>query len=155
MGTALHALVVRGSPTDAGRIASSLRRDGYEPLLERVETEAQFLAALEQPGWDVVLVHSTIPHVCLVRIIQLLRERDLDPPVVVISSGGDEEEVVSAMKAGAHECVPRSNLGRLPGVVEKELREATARQCRREAERERGDADVRYRGLTEEIPALT
>lgn len=155
MGTPLRALVVGRSAGDARCVVNELGRGGYEPLIQRVEKETEFIGALDRQGWDVVFVHSALPHAGLARMVRLLRERDLDPPVIVISTRADEEEVVSAMKAGAHDCVSRANLGRLPGVVEEELRQAEARRSRREAERGRGEADDKYRNLTEGIPALT
>ena len=153
MATALRALIVRGSPGDLGRIVSSLRRAGYDPLAERVETESDFLAALDRT-WDVILVHSILPHAGLVRMLPLLRESDLRVPVIVITPRSDEEEVVSAIKAGASYCLSRMNLDRLPGVVEEELRRA-AISPPPPADPSGRESDERYRELTDGIPALT
>jgi len=47
MGSPLHVLMVEDSARDAALLIRELRRAGYEPTSERVETPEAMLAALE------------------------------------------------------------------------------------------------------------
>ncbi len=47
MGTPLRVLIVEDSPDDVLLVVRELRRGGYEPTYERVETEEDLRRALE------------------------------------------------------------------------------------------------------------
>ena len=52
MATALRALIVKGSPGDAGRIVAALRRGGYDPFTERVTKGRETLYRARFVGLD-------------------------------------------------------------------------------------------------------
>lgn len=153
--TAVAVLVVRGSPEDAQRVEHELRRGWYEPSILNVQTEGGLVSALEERGWDMVIVFSAHPHTTLREVVRMLRERAIDPPVIAITSSVADEAVVSAVKAGAHDCLFRTDLKRLSASAERELAEAERRKATSEAETERDQVEERYRTLIDEIPALT
>jgi diguanylate cyclase (GGDEF)-like protein/PAS domain S-box-containing protein len=153
--TLATVLVVRASPEDLHRVEQELRRGGFEPSLLNVQTEGGLVAALEERGWDLVLVFSAHPHSTLREVVRLLRERDFDPALIAITPSLADEAVVTAIKAGAQDCLFKSDLKRLPAAVERELAEAARRRTAGDAERQRQQAEQRYRTLLEEIPAIT
>ena len=153
--TAVAVLLVRASPEEAQRVDHELRRGWYEPSILNVQTEGGLEAALEERGWDLVVVLSAHPHSTLREVVRLLRERRLDPAVIAITSSLADEAVVSAVKAGAHDCLFKSDLKRLAAACERELTEAEQRRAAGEAGRGREQAEERYRALIDEIPALT
>ena len=153
--TAVAVLVVRASQEDVQRVEHELRRGGYEPSLLNVQTEGGLVAALEERGWDLVLVYSTHPHATLREVMRLLREREIDPAVIALTSSLADEAVVTAVKLGAHDCLFKTDLRRLSAAAERELAEAARRHAAAEAERQREQAEQRYRALMDEIPALT
>ena len=155
MKTVATVLVVRASPEDLHRAEQELRRGGFEPSLLNVQTEGGLMAALEERGWDLVLVFTAHPHTTLLEVVRLLHERDFDPAVIAITPSLVDEAGVTAIKAGAHDCIFKSDLKRLGAAVERELAEAARRHAASEAERLRQQAEQRYRTLLEEIPALT
>lgn len=57
----------------------------------------------------------------------------LDLPFIIVSGTIGEETAVAAMKAGAHDFIPKDKLARLVPAIERELREADMRRERREA----------------------
>src|SRR5262245_10200865 len=152
---AVAVLVVRASAEDVQRVEHELRRGGYEPSVLNVQTEGGLVAALEERGWDLVLVYSAHPHSTLREVVRLLREREIDPAVVAITPSLADEAVVSAVKLGAHDCLFKSDLRRLSGAAERELAEAARRRTASETERQRQQAEQRYKALIDEIPALT
>jgi len=153
--TAVAVLVVRASPDEAQRVEHELRRGWYEPSVLNVQTEGGLASALEERGWDLVVVFSAHPHTTLREVVRMLRERRIDPALIAITPSLADEAVVSAVKAGAHDCLFKTDLKRLPAAAERELAEAERRRGTTEMERERDTAEQRYRALIDEIPALT
>ncbi len=142
MKTPLRVLVVEDSEFDARMLVTILRKGGYEPVFERVETEAAMRAALDAQPWDIVLADYNLPEFSAPAALQLLQGKNLDLPFIIISGGIGEDTAVAAMKAGAHDYLMKGNLARLVPAVERELREAAHRAARRESE-------LRYRLLWE------
>src|SRR5262245_891170 len=130
----LNVLVVEDSEVDAELILAELRRGGYEPIYERVETGATMNAALARKAWDIVLADYTLPHFSAPAALRLVKDRGLDIPFVVVSGSIGEETAVAAMKAGAHDYFFKGHLRRLVPAVEREVREAGDRGTRRRLE---------------------
>jgi CheY-like chemotaxis protein len=61
MGAPLKVLLVEDSEDDALLLQRELRRGGYEPLCERVDTAAAMEAALEERTWDIVISDHSMP----------------------------------------------------------------------------------------------
>jgi signal transduction histidine kinase len=134
MGRPLRVLIIEDSDDDAILVVRELRRGGYEPLTERVETAAATAAALERLPWDVVLADYSLPSFGAPAALALLKQGGLDVPFIVVSGSVGEEIAVAAMKAGAHDYFRKDNLARLVPAIERELREAAGRRERRRAE---------------------
>ncbi|MET0620761.1 MAG: EAL domain-containing protein [Thermoanaerobaculia bacterium] len=135
MSVPVRALVVDDSPSNAGLLLEELRRGGFEPMLERVDTRAAFEAALAAESWDVVLSEISVASLEAIDALSLLKERDIDVPFLIVSETLGEETAIRAMKAGAQNCIPRASLVRLCPILERELREAQLRRERRTAQR--------------------
>jgi PAS domain S-box-containing protein len=129
----LRILILEDQPADAELMLRALRRAGYEPEWKRVETESDYLAALDQ-GWEIILADYRLPQFTGLRALELLRGRGLDVPFILVSATLGEEKAVAALKAGASDYVMKDNLARLAPAVERELREAEMRRQRKQAE---------------------
>ncbi len=149
MKTPLRVLVVEDSEFDARMLVTVLRKGGYEPVSERVETAEAMGAALDAKPWDIVLADYNLPEFSAPAALQLLQGKKLDLPFIIISGGIGEDIAVAAMKAGAHDYLMKGNLARLVPAVERELREAAHRTARRSAEQAVRDSELRYRLLWE------
>src|SRR5262245_3272578 len=137
---------------DAHRVAEELRAGGYETFLRRVVSGSEFRSALAAP-WDIVV--SDLPRFSVFEVPQTLRKAGVDVPVIVVSGSDDEDEILSALKAGAADCLLLRSLRRLPAAVERALRDAAGRRAQRQAEQRARAAEVQVQRLIEEIPALT
>ena len=132
MSTPLRILMVEDADDDAALMVRLLRRNGYEPICERIETADAMRAALRQ-SWDLVIADYTLPHFSGIEALQLLRQSDQDLPFIIVSGTINEDMAVAAIKAGAHDYVLKSNLSRIIPAVERELREAASRARHRQA----------------------
>jgi two-component system, NarL family, sensor histidine kinase UhpB len=135
MGMPLRVLLVEDSEDDSLLLMRMLRRGGYDPALERVDTAAAMEAALDGHSWDLVISDHSMPAFSSSAALGLLRRKGfVDLPFIIVTGQIGEDVAVAAMKAGAHDYLMKDNLARLNSAIERELREADVRRERRQAE---------------------
>ncbi|MEE8121434.1 MAG: EAL domain-containing protein [Anaerolineales bacterium] len=134
MTTQLRVLIVEDSEDDALLLVQELRRGGYAPEFERVDTRKAMLAALEESPWDLVITDHNMPQFDSTEALALVKKTGIDVPVIIVSGSIGEDIAVEAMKAGAHDYVMKNNLVRLVPATRRELREAETRVARKKAE---------------------
>ncbi len=129
----LRVLLVEDSPNDAELLLLELRRAGFVPQSERIDT-AQGLAEMLSQRWDLVLCDYTMPRFDAIAAIEMIRSHNADLPVLVVSGTMGEEVAVAVMKAGAQDYLMKERLFRLGEAVRRELVEVQVRKQRRAAE---------------------
>jgi DNA-binding NtrC family response regulator len=129
-------LIVEDSEDDALLLLRELRRGGYEPDHELVDTPEAMREALAGSSWDVIVSDYRMPRFSAPEALKLAREVDSETPFVVVSGKIGEDVAVEMMKAGAHDYVMKDNLARLYHTVERGLEEAKERRERRRVEEE-------------------
>src|SRR5918994_1797897 len=134
MATPLRLILVEDSEDDAALLERELRRGGFTPTVERVETAEAMRAALDRGVWDLVVADYTLPQFNAPAALGVLKERQLDLPFIILSGTIGEETAVAAMKAGAHDYFMKGNLARLVPAIQRELREAAERRRAGQAE---------------------
>ena len=136
MSRLVRALLVEDQEDDALLLVRELKRGGFEVQYERVETNAALRAALARQTWDVIISDYSMPQFTALDALKALKDAELDIPFIIVSGTVGEDVAVAAMKAGAHDFMPKNNLRRFLPAIERELREAEGRRRRRQAERE-------------------
>src|SRR5215213_4563955 len=135
MGVGLKVLFVEDSEDDTMLLLRRLRKGGYDPIWERVDTPADMEAALDGASWDLVISDHSMPAFSSSAALGLLRSKGFaDLPFIIVSGQIGEDAAVAAMKAGAQDYVMKDNLARLNTAIERELREAEVRREKRRAE---------------------
>jgi two-component system, cell cycle sensor histidine kinase and response regulator CckA len=134
MAVTLRILIIEDNEDDAALMLREIERGGYEPVSQRVETPGGLHHALQQGSWDVVLADWSLPQFSVLFALEMVKSQGLDLPFIIVSGVVGEETVMTAMKAGAHDFVPKQNLHRLMFTIERELREAEDRRASRKAE---------------------
>ncbi|MDL2357272.1 MAG: ATP-binding protein [Pseudomonadota bacterium] len=142
--TALAALLVEDSESDAELVLRCLKKAGFEVELERVETEPQMRAALAIRRWDIILSDYNLPQFSASAALVLMHESMQDLPFIVVSGKIGEEVAVALMRAGAHDYVMKDNLARLPPAITRELDEAARRIEHRRAAEALRDSEERW-----------
>ncbi|MDQ2691028.1 MAG: PAS domain S-box protein [Chloroflexota bacterium] len=134
MTNLLRVLLVEDSDDDAQLVVRELRRNGYDVLYERVETQAAMKAALVEKTWDLILCDYSLPQFNAMEALQVLKESGLDIPFIIVSGTIDEEHAVAALKAGANDFLVKGKFARLIPAIGRELREAEVRRAHKRAE---------------------
>ena len=136
MSAELRVLIVEDSVQDAELLLRELKKGGYAPLHERVETPSEMRAALERQPWDAVISDFVMPQFNGVEALKLFQSMGIDIPFVIVSGQIGEDTAVQVMKAGANDYIMKDNLKRLVPAVEREIRDAQIRRERQKAEEE-------------------
>ena len=120
----LRVLMVEDSEDDALLIIRELKKGGYNPVHERVETAAAMKKALQEKQWDIILCDYKMPKFSGAQAISLLQETNIDIPLIIVSGTIGEETALECMRSGAHDYIMKNNLSRLCLAVGRELEEA-------------------------------
>lgn len=129
----LRLLLVEDSENDAMLLLRELRRGGYEPVCERVDTSEDMEAALreadsQEEPYEVVISDYYMPRFAGPDALALLGKLGYDLPFIVVSGEVGEDLGVEMMQAGAHDYITKENMARLNPAIERMLREPEARR---------------------------
>jgi PAS domain S-box-containing protein len=127
MVKSLNVLIVEDVERDAVLLLRELRRGGYDPAFERVETAEGMTAALEKQPWDIIISDYMMPHFSALKALALMLEKRPELPFIIVSGTVSEEIAADAMRAGAHDFMRKGKLARLLPAIERELHEAAGR----------------------------
>jgi len=130
----LRVLIVEDSQDDTALLVRELRRGGYEPTFERVDTPTAMSAAVDNKEWDLVICDYSMPHFSGTAALRLLRDKGSEVPFIFLSGTIGEETAIAALKQGAQDYVMKDNLKRLLPAIQRELREAEQRGERKRLE---------------------
>ena len=129
----LRVLILEDREADAELMLHHLRRAGFDPMWERVDTEAEYLAGLT-PRLDLILADHSLPEFNSARALRLLQERRWDIPFIVVSRALGEDAAVGAMREGAADYLLKDRLARLGPAVAHALEQKRLRIKKTHAE---------------------
>lgn len=145
MGQPLSVLVVEDSPEDTEVLLRELRRGGFEPAIQRVDTAEKMRAALATGRFDLVVSDYTLPGFNAPEALRTLKASGLDLPFFIVSGSIGEDVAVEMMNAGAHDYIMKGKLKRLVPSVVRQLRDAASRHEHRLAEERLRQSEERLR----------
>lgn len=136
----LRILLLEDSLLDAELIHANLSDAGIDCELVRVETRADFVAALEKGSFDLILADYALPSFDGISALEIARTTCPELPFIFVSATLGEELAIETLKNGATDYVLKQRLGRLAPSVHRALREAKERNQRKQAEAALRDA---------------
>lgn len=143
----IRVLLVERNESNAEPIVRALKRAGFSLEAVRVDTLSELETRLAIGPWDAVLCDYT-PHALEpFGALELVHAHDPNIPFLVVSGPIGEEAAATAMRAGAHDCVLKTNLARLPAALTRELDAACHRRRVRRDELALLASERHYRNL--------
>ena len=127
MGVSLSVLILEDNSADAELMLHSLRRAGFDPTFNVVETEHAFRNCV-QGGPDVVLADFNLPGFSALAALQILQDCELDIPCIIVSGSIGEERAVQVLQQGAADYVMKGAMGRLGQAVNQALEKKRLRE---------------------------
>ncbi|MDD5525531.1 MAG: PAS domain S-box protein [Smithella sp.] len=147
----LRVLIVEDSEDDVLLIIRELKKGGYNPIYERVETAAAMRKALQEKQWDIILCDYKLPQFSAPSAIALLKETNIDIPILIISGKIGEDTAAECMLVGAQDYIMKNNMSRLCPAIARELDEADSRNKRKQMEQALFQSEEKYRNILENI----
>src|SRR5260370_18602543 len=93
MKVPLDVLIVEDSETDTKLVVRELRRSGFTPRWERVDTPEALRAALQHRKWQLVISDSSTPRLNALQALSVTKELKPGLPFIVVSALAPEESV--------------------------------------------------------------
>ena len=123
----LRILYLEDDPRDVELVQETLASDGVECHVTRVETEADFIASLEEGGFDLILADYTLPSFDGLSALKIAQQKWPHLPLIFVSGTLGEEVAIEALKIGATDYVFKTRLSRIVPSVQRALGEAEER----------------------------
>ena len=117
----LRVLMVEDSEDDVLLIIRELKKGGYNPVYERVETATAMEKAFRENQWDIILCDYKLPKFNATSAIAVLKETNIDIPFLLVSGSIGEETAVECMRLGAQDYIMKDNLSRLCPAIAVEM----------------------------------
>jgi PAS domain S-box-containing protein len=135
MKSQLRILYLEDDPSDVELVQETLAINDIRCDVTRVETEADFIASLEQGGFDLILADYTLPSFDGLSALKIAQQDCPHVPLIFVSGTLSEEVAIEALKIGATDYVFKTRLSRIVPSVQRALREAEERIDLSRAER--------------------
>ena len=134
MQNSIRLLHLEDNRSDAELIATMLREGGIPCDTHRVDTRAEFLDALRQGGFDIIVADYSVPGFDGAAALTLAHKLRPDVPFIFVSGTLVEEFAIDMMQRGATDYIFKHRLGRLVPSIHRTLRELEERMERKRAE---------------------
>ena len=146
----LSVLIIEDHPTDAELTTLRLRDAGFDLSSQCVQTEAEYLAALDTHP-ELILSDWRLPRFSGQRALELLRLRGEDIPFIIVSGSIGEEAAIDALHQGASDYVLKDRPARLGAAVRRALGEKRLRERHAQAQERLRLADRAFQNTAEGI----
>ncbi|MEO6307564.1 MAG: response regulator [Nitrospiraceae bacterium] len=113
----LRVLIVEDEPLDAELAVRELRKSGYDPEWQRVDTRAEFMNSLVRDPPDIIISDHSMPQFSSAEALQCVYESRLTIPFIVVSHAIGDEEAVGLIRNGAADYILKDRMARLGEAV--------------------------------------
>ena len=148
----VHLLHLEDSDLDHELVLAHLHRGGLKVQATRIDSEAEFVAALSQ-DWDAIVSDYNLPGFSGLVALDLLKASGRDLPFLIVSGEIGEETAVEAMRNGASDYLRKSNLARLVPALLHAVEACETRRARERADQELGESKQRLHELAQHLQA--
>jgi serine phosphatase RsbU (regulator of sigma subunit) len=134
MSRHLRILHLEDDPADVELVEATLVAEGIGCSMVVVATRDEFVAALEEGGFDLVLADFALPTFDGMTALSIVHEKYPDLPFIFVSGRMGEEAAIDSLRNGATDYVLKNKLSRLAPAVNRALSEAEEREELKRAE---------------------
>lgn len=153
--TRLRILHLEDNEQDMELIRETLLAEGFDFVAHRVVSQADFLAAVEQGGFDIILADYALPSFNGQEALRLALEKQPGVPFIFVSGAIGAEQAIELLKQGATDYILKDQLAGLAPAIhraQREVAERVARQQTAEALRQsRDQLEAILHGIAEGI----
>ena len=147
----LQILHLEDSELDHELTLAHLARGHLRAYVRRIDSEADFLGALDERDWDAVISDYNLPGFSGLVALDLLKASGRDLPFILVSGEIGEDTAVEAMRNGASDYLLKNNLARLVPALLHAVEATETRRARVRADRELDESKQRLRELAQHL----
>jgi PAS domain S-box-containing protein len=151
MKASLRILNLEDNALDAALNGEMLSARWPECELVRVQNREDFMAALEDGGFDIILSDFSMPGFDGLQALALARVERPQVPFLFVSGTIGEDTAIEALKNGATDYILKHRLLRLIPAVDRALREVGEHAEYKRAEESMRQSEHKYRELFESL----
>jgi PAS domain S-box-containing protein len=145
----LRILHLEDDPDFVALVSSMLRQEGLPVEMTSAKDFPEFIAAMENREFDIILADYTLPTCTGLQALQKVRLKGLDTPFVLISGTIGEQAAIECLRCGATDYVLKNKIERLAPTVRRAVQESEERAHRKRIETELVRREKYFRTLTE------
>ncbi len=119
--TSINIIFVEDYEDDLILAKRALKKIGIKPNFIRVETRADFMAALTEKQWQLVISDHHMPTFSAPEALDTLKSSGCDLPFIVYSSTIEDELAEDLVSKGAIACIKKHDLNNLAKAVQQLL----------------------------------
>jgi PAS domain S-box-containing protein len=154
MNQEYRILIVEDLPSDAMLAQHELKQALPCFTTKIVETESDFLAALETFAPHLIISDFKLPAFDGLTVIKLVLEKSPLTPVIILTGSMNEDTAVACIKAGATDYVIKEHIKRLGSAVINALKQKKIKAERIQARAALKESEARFRRLAENAEDL-
>jgi len=132
--SSLRILYLEDYTNDVQLVQAKLEEEGFTCDMTHVDTRADFVAALDNGGFDIILSDYQLPSFDGISALAMAREKTPDVPFIFVSGVIGEDLAIETLKNGATDYVFKQRLSRLAPSIRRALREAEEHREHKQAE---------------------
>ena len=129
----LKVLIVEDNSADYELVTRELRRAGFRPSAEMVQTPEEFRRHITADRPDIVLADYNLEQWRGIETLGIMRDEGMDIPLILVSGALGDVTAVECIKQGATDYVLKDSLTRLPICINRALKEKQLRVERQRA----------------------
>ena len=148
----LRILHLEDNPDDVLLVRDLLAQEGINVTIRNVVKRDEFIKALAEAEWDLVLADYHLPDFTGLDALKLVRAKSALLPFILTSGTIDDQFAIESLKTGATDYVLKQNRDRLPSAVRRAVAEAAERGRLTKAEEELRRSEKQYRLLFQGNP---
>jgi PAS domain S-box-containing protein len=152
MSQPLRILHLEDDSADAMLVRDLIASEGMAAEILTVDKRVDFIRALDEKKWDVVLADYRLPGFNGLDALKIVREKFPALPFILTSASLDETTAIESLKAGATDYILKQNRERLPSALRRAVAEAAERDAREMAETDLRRSEKQYRLLFQGNP---
>lgn len=134
MKSPLRILHLEDNQADAALVQETLDAGGIGCKVTCVKTREEYLTALENDEFDLILTDYSLPRFDGLTALALAREKHPETPTIFVSGTMGEEAAIHCLQQGATDYVLKDRLARLPSAVQRAVTEADEVALRKKLE---------------------
>ncbi len=127
-------LIVGYSEADVNQLSADFSRNGKQLIYQHVNNLYDLRSALSSSSWDAIVAEYSMDGFDALQVLALLKARPQTTPFILYTSITDEQIILSALRNGANDCIPKGHATRLILAINRSLELMDLKRRKRQAD---------------------